>query len=94
MRLCRKIDDGTRLVGGQQLTNKGAVANIALDKYMPRVALQRSQILQIARVAQDVQVNNRLILGSQPVQHKIGANESGSAGHKNSHVFVSSAMRP
>ena len=87
MRLGGKVDDGAGLVLGQQLGNQIKVADIALHKSVAGIALQRGQVFKVARVGEFVEVDDGLVLqgvgGREPVQHKVGANETRAAGDQN-----------
>jgi len=67
----------------KQLANQRAVADVTLHKHMARVALQTSQVFQIARVCELVQIEHRLVINTQPVQNEICADEAGAACNQN-----------
>jgi len=54
---------------------------------MPWIAGKRCQIVQIARVGQLVQIDDRLIALRQPVQYEIRPNEAGATGDQNHYAF-------
>ena len=83
MALGREVDHGARPVLGQQAGQDFAIADVGLHEDMARIALQALQALEVARVGELVHVEHRLIAGSQPVQHEIGADEAGAACDKN-----------
>ena len=80
-----EVEHCARLVFGQQTGYQGAVANVAVHKEMPRVAIQRRKRFQIACVGQLVEVDDGLVGLGQPVKDKVCANEAGCAGDENSH---------
>lgn len=86
MALGRNMHDGARLVRSQQRIDQRPVTDIALHESVARIALQRSQILQIARVSQLVQIDHRLIARAQPVQNEVTTNEAGPTGYQNAHT--------
>ena len=59
------------------------VADVALHQLVACVTLQAGQGFGIARVGELIEVHDRLIAGSEPVQHKVGANKTCAAGYKN-----------
>ena len=81
----REVDHRTRPMLGQQAVDQGAVADVALHQLVACVALQAGQSFGVARVGQFVEVHDRLITGSQPVQYEVGANKTCAAGHQNGH---------
>ena len=86
MRFGRKIDDGTGLVLRQQAVDQRRVAEISVDKHMPRIAIQRGEVLPVAGIGELVQVDDRLAGAGQPVQHEVAADEAGTAGNEDCHA--------
>ena len=92
-----EIDDGVRLMVGQQPLHQGAVADVAVNEPVSPVSSQRRQGFQVARVGQCIQVDDgaRGIL-PQRSKHEIPADKSGAAGDQprgHSAVLVNSPMR-
>ena len=56
-----KIDDGTRLMFGQQFGNQFEIADVAFDEKVPRIAVERRQVFQVAGVGQCVEIDNVFI---------------------------------
>ena len=56
-----KVDYGARLVLGKQCRHQSGIANVALDEDVPGIVLQAGQVLQIAGVAEFVQIDNGFI---------------------------------
>jgi hypothetical protein len=50
---------------------------------MTLIAVQRSEIFEVAGVGQLVEVEHRLVAFAQPAENEIGADEARTAGHKN-----------
>lgn len=73
MRLGCEIQHGTRLMGGKQLVDQFAIANIAVHEDMPRIALKRCKVFQIAGIGELVEVDDRLVAICQPGVDKIVA---------------------
>ncbi len=73
----REMDDGAGPVLRQQTVEQESIANVAVHEDVRRVVLQAAQILEIARVGQGVQVQDRLANGFQPVQDEVAADETG-----------------
>ena len=81
-----EVDPRTGLVLGQQAADQGAVADVASHQLVAGIALQAGQGFGVARVGELVEVDDGLIAGGKPVEHKVGANEAGTAGDENGHV--------
>lgn len=83
-----EVDDRARLVGGQQLTHQGCIANVGLDEHMAGIAMQAGQSVEVARVGEFVQVDHVLaavVCAGEPVEYEIGTDKASAAGHKNTH---------
>jgi hypothetical protein len=52
---------------------------------MATIALQTSQVFQIPRIGQGIEIDHLLVAIDKPVDNKITAYESGSAGNKYGH---------
>ena len=72
----REIDDGAWFVLRQQLAQQRLVANIALHKDVPRVVFQRGQRLEIARISQFIEIDDRFITLRQPIQHEVATDKT------------------
>lgn len=83
-----EVQDGARAVFRQQLRHALLVADIGAHEDMARIAFQPAQVLQVARVSQLIQVDDRLIGLGQPIEDEIAANEPGSASYQNCHNIV------
>ena len=81
-----KIDDGARLVLGEQPGDEVEVADVALDEEVARVALQGGEVLEVAGVGQRVEVDDGLIGLGQPVEDEVAADEAGTTGDED-HVY-------
>jgi hypothetical protein len=55
------MHDGARPVRGQQAVDQGAVADVALDEDVAGIALERREVLGIARVGQRVEIDDGLV---------------------------------
>ena len=84
-----KVDDGSGLMLCQQAGQQSAVTNIALHKGVARIALQAGQSFRVARVGEFVEVDDRLLRTSQPVENEIGADEAGAASNED-HIYFNS----
>ena len=82
MTLGREIHHGARTVCLEQLVDQCPVADIAVDKDVPRVIAQRCEIAEITGVSERVQIDDRLVMLCAPVEHEVGADKSGSAGNE------------
>jgi hypothetical protein len=47
---------------------------------VPRVAFERGQVFEIARIRELVEIDDGLAGFPQPVEHEVGADETGAAG--------------
>ena len=56
-----KIDDGARLVFGEQIGNQGGITDVALHENMALIAIETLQVLDIAGVGELVEVDNLFI---------------------------------
>lgn len=82
MRFRGKVHNGTGFVLGQQAIEQRAVADVALHEDVVRVALERREGLEVARIGQLVEVHDGLVALRDPVEHEIGANEACAAGNQ------------
>ena len=82
----REVDHGARFVLGQQRIDGLAVTDVDLFEVMVGIAVQRGEVLPVAGIGELVDVDYRLVTASQPVQHEVRADETGTACHEN-HVF-------
>ena len=80
-----KVEHGARPVLGQQALHQSAVADAAVHKVVPRIALQAGKVFEVAGVSEQVEVDDRLVALSQPVKHEVAADESGTAGDEDGH---------
>lgn len=78
-----KVQHGTGAVLGQQGIHHHAVAQVALHEHMARIALQASEVLDVASVGELVEVEDRLIRLGKPVEHKVTAYEASTACYQN-----------
>ena len=76
-------DSATMRVFLEQTLNQRGIPDIALNKVVACVTLERLQVLQIARVGELVDVDHRLVIDGQPVQHEVGADEACAASNQN-----------
>lgn len=80
-----EVEDRPRLVLGEQAGYQLAIADIAGDEGVPGVAVEAGEVLPVAGVGELVEADHRLVMQGQPVEHEIGADEAGAAGHENRH---------
>lgn len=64
---------------------QAGIADVALHKDMPSIADQRGQVLTIASVGEQGEVDDRFIGLGKPVQNEIRADKTGAPGNKNAH---------
>jgi len=82
MGLGGKVDDGTGSVLDKELGNQFGITDVSADKDIPGIALQRGKVLEVARVGQLVEVDDGVFLKGDPVENKVRADESGTAGNE------------
>ena len=79
----RKIDDSTWPISTKQLFNPLPVADIAVNKHVALILIERCEIGKVPRIGQLVEVDDRLIVSGQPLKNKIGADKTGATCHHN-----------
>src|SRR6266496_4376833 len=79
----REVNNRSRPVRDQQFRNQITVAYVALQKFVPPVGRRRQKIGRIASVGELVEINYIGSLVCEPVQDKVGADETSPAGHQN-----------
>jgi hypothetical protein len=84
--LCRKMDDGARLVLCDQGVDKMTVADIAVSKDMAGIVCQRGQVFKVASVSELIEIDDRLITLGKPVENKICADETGTTSDQDRHA--------
>ena len=89
------MDDRVKIVLIEYIPDKLLVAYVAVDKHIALVPLHRQEVFKIARVGQQVKVDEKLniLLFPQYVLHKIRADEARAACNKNSFHISPSATR-
>lgn len=88
-----EVHDRVRFMLGQEAGDAGLIADIGQDKLMSCIPLDRGQVVTVAGIGQLINVDDRFFLPAKPVQYKIRPDESGSAGHKNTHPLRFSPER-
>ena len=83
----RKVQHCADRVSAQQAPDQRAVADIAVHEVVARVARNACKIVQVAGIGQLVEVDDRLVMLRQPVEHEVGTNEAGTTGHKDGHTL-------
>ncbi len=83
VRFSREVRDSIDLVVGQERRYELAVADVSVDERVSRVAGDRRQVFEIARVGQLVERHDRQIAtGGERVADERRANEAGAASNK------------
>ena len=85
MALGSKVDNGARFNIGQQVGDEVTVADAAANKLMTWVAFEFFEVLEVAGVGEQVEVNHWLITLVKPVENKIRSDEAGCSGNENGH---------
>ena len=82
MSLCCKVYDCPRPMFGQKRGDAVLIRNIATDENVASVFRHRLQITEIAGIRELVDIDDRFIACSEPVEHEVRADKTGSAGDK------------
>ena len=82
-----KVDDGARLVLGEQPGDEVEVADVALDEAVALVAAQGCEVLEIAGIRERVQVDDGFIGLRQPVEDEVAADKTCCTSDQN-HFFA------
>ncbi|MNI90020.1 hypothetical protein D3C87_2181360 [compost metagenome] len=69
----------------EQALDQGTVTDIALHEYMPGIARQAAEVIQVAGIGQLVQIDYGFIGVSQPIQYEICPNEACTASYQDGH---------
>ncbi len=78
-----KLTTASMRVALHDVQHRGAVADVGAHEHVPGVALQVAQVLEVAGVGQDVDVDDQVVRAGAPHQANVGgADESGAAGDK------------
>jgi len=76
------ISGSANLPAGFDLVMQYAIADVAAHEEMARVSLQAGKVLRIAGVGQLVEIDDRSGFAGNPLQHKVGPDETGPAGNE------------
>ena len=79
MAFCSKVENSPRPVAGEQAIEQQAVCNVTVDEQMARVMLQSRQRFKVAGIGELIEVDDRLIMPSEPIQDEVGTDEAGTA---------------
>jgi hypothetical protein len=81
--------DGAGLAFPQQLSDELTVANIPLNKLIPRIVCDRLQIAKVSGIGKFVEVHERCGRFPHLLQDKVGPDKPGTAGDKKArtHLF-------
>src|SRR5579883_318826 len=77
-----EVDDGLRPVLAYERTDQLFIGDVAMNKDMARISIQRTQVFAVPCVSQIVQIDDRRADVPQPLQNKIGANKPRAPGHQ------------
>ena len=92
MALRRKVHDNIRLLFLKQIKDKLPVCDVAPDKLIIRLSLQRRHRLQVARVGQKIQIDELILrIFIHHIVHEVAADKSGAAGYDKFHNIFPSA---
>src|SRR3981081_3705044 len=84
-----KMDDGTRLMLFEQSAQQLAIAHISLDEGIPWISSDPTQVAGITSVREVAEVDHRSSFLRDPLQDKVGTDESGPSGYKNRFFHMS-----
>jgi len=88
----REVHDRSWLVLAEQVADSVAVADIGAGEDVARIALELSQVCEVARIGQLVDVDQRLGLFGAPLQHEVRADKAGAARDENHFALARSAL--
>ncbi len=80
-----EVHDRARLVGREQALEGARVGDVAAHEDVARIARERGEVREVARIGELVEVHHRLAFRGDPVEDEIGADEPGTAGHEDGH---------
>ena len=72
-----KVNNGSGLMLAQQCTHQLCIADIAAPEQVTRVPFERREIGGIARIGQQVQIDDRRTGSLNPAQNEIRADKTG-----------------
>jgi hypothetical protein len=81
-----EIQDCARMVLRKQTQYLFVIAYVALNEYVPWIAIQAAQVFEIAGVCELVEVDDRLARPFKPVEDEIGTDESSTTCNEKRHV--------
>ncbi len=67
----------------QKAGDEIAIADVAANEQVTRIALERGQVAEISGIGQLVEIDDWLVAAIEPVENEIGTNETGASGHQN-----------
>ncbi len=74
-----EVDDGPDTVVGQQPLDECSIGDVAARERVPRILHEGVEIADVAGVGELVEIDHALLRGGEPVEHEVGADESGAA---------------
>jgi hypothetical protein len=83
MGLGGKIDNRTGTVLGEQFGNKLGIPYVTTHEGMPWISLNEGEVLEVASVGQLIEIDDGILLERNPIENKVGTDESGTAGDEN-----------
>jgi hypothetical protein len=86
MGLSGKVDHCTRLMLLKQLLYQFGICNISVYKLVRFAIFYTAQVFRIARIGQGIEVKHPFIVVLQPLQNKIGTDETGATRYQK-HLF-------
>src|SRR2546426_947296 len=93
MRLGGKVDDRLNAMLPGHSVHESLIADIPADKGVARMPLDVSQVLQIAGVAESIEIDHLRVLPSKEEADEVRPNESRPAGDQNTHRHHSHSVR-
>jgi hypothetical protein len=81
---CGEVDDGVGFVGGEDVVEEGSIPDVAVEEEVIGVALEVTKVCWVTGVGESVEVEDAALAEVDPVEDKVGADEAGAAGDKES----------
>src|SRR5208337_1586968 len=86
-----EVNDGAGLSAPQQAAHKIAIDDVALLEAIARMGFDGTQVVEIARVCQLIEIQDARGFGGNPLENEIRANESSAAGDQDEIFHVNAA---
>ena len=83
MALSSEMHDRPRSVCVEERCNERTITDVAPHEDVPGISAHGGEIMQIARVRELVEIDQRFADRGEPADHEVGADETGASGDEN-----------